>query len=100
MNDQASIKRFVAGAVCPECRQLDTTVCYYETSDEAKDDVDAEASDGANVEKKSRDMVFIRECVECDFVERITGDEVVQDDEEAKPKRGVAPAQIIGIKEL
>jgi len=92
MNDQTPIKRFVAGAVCPECRQQDTTVCYYEVSNETS------AETGVN--QKSSDMVFIRECVECDFVERITGDEVAQDDEDAKPKRGVAPAQIIGIKEL
>lgn len=96
MNDQAPIKRFVAGAVCPECRQLDTTVCYYEISNETSDEVKAEVK----VEKKGRDIVFIRECVECDFVERITGDEVAEEDEDAKPKRGVAPAQIIGIKEL
>lgn len=100
MNDQASIKRFVAGAVCPECRQQDTTVCYYETSDETKDGAEAETEVEATFETKSSDRVFIRECVECGFVERITGDEVAQDDKDSKPKRAVTSAQIIGIKEL
>ena len=70
MSHKTTAKRFVAGARCPECKEMDTTVCYYE------------------------DEVFIRECVECDFREKIT------DDEDAKPEGAVSPAQIIKIKEL
>ena len=51
MNHKTTPKRFVAGARCPECQQMDTTVCYYE------------------------DEVFVRECIECDFLERITDNE-------------------------
>ncbi len=72
MKQKSTPKRFVAGAKCPNCQQMDTIVCYYE------------------------DEVFVRECVECDFVERIT-DELAA---EEKPKDAVTPAQIIKIKEL
>ncbi|GAA4360073.1 YheV family putative zinc ribbon protein [Kangiella marina] len=72
MNHKTTPKRFVAGARCPECKAMDTIVCFYQ------------------------DDVFIRECVECDFVERITDDETV----EAEPKSSVTPAQVIKIKEL
>lgn len=70
MNEKSSVKRFVAGATCPQCGELDTTVCYYQ------------------------DQVFVRECVECDFREKITGDE------NAEPEGAISPAQIIKIKEL
>ena len=65
MSHKTTQKRFVAGARCPECQEMDTIVCYYE------------------------DDVFVRECVECDFSEKISNE-----DESA------AKQQIISIKEL
>lgn len=42
-----STKRFIAGAVCPKCQQMDSTVSYFENE------------------------VMVRECTECDFIERL-----------------------------
>lgn len=71
MKQKTTAKRFVAGAKCPQCNQQDTIVCYYE------------------------EEIFIRECVECDFREKITNDA-----EEKEPESSISPAQIIKIKEL
>lgn len=51
MQEKTSPKRFVAGAVCPKCQAMDTTVCFYE------------------------DDIFARECTDCGFIERIGHDE-------------------------
>ncbi|HEY9031508.1 MAG TPA: YheV family putative zinc ribbon protein [Kangiella sp.] len=67
MQEKTSPKRFVAGAVCPKCQAMDTTVCFYE------------------------DELFVRECTECDFHEKIGHDE--EKEAESKP-------QIIKVKEL
>ncbi|AKE51061.1 YheV family putative zinc ribbon protein [Kangiella geojedonensis] len=81
MSHKTTPKRFVAGARCPECKEMDSIVCYYE------------------------DEVFVRECVECDFRELI-GDvepeekESDQKEPESDASKKVTPAQIIKIKEL
>lgn len=67
MQEKTSPKRFVAGAVCPKCQTMDTTVCYYE------------------------DNIFVRECLDCGFHEKIGHDE--EPDDKSKP-------QIIKVKEL
>lgn len=67
MQEKTTPKRFVAGAVCPKCQTMDSTVCYYE------------------------DEIFVRECTECSFIERIGHDEEPEDN--SKP-------QIIKVKEL
>ncbi|AOE48830.1 YheV family putative zinc ribbon protein [Kangiella sediminilitoris] len=72
MTQKSTPKRFVAGAKCPQCNKMDTTVCYYE------------------------DEIFVRECIECDFKEKISNDESGDD----KPEKEISPAQIIKIKEL
>lgn len=74
MNQKNTPKRFVAGARCPECKEMDSTVCFYE------------------------DDVFVRECVECGFIERITDEH--EDDARKEPKSKVSPAQVIKITEL
>ncbi|MBV35012.1 MAG: hypothetical protein CMP47_06075 [Rickettsiales bacterium] len=51
MKQKVTAKRFVAGAKCPKCQQMDTTVCYYE------------------------DEIFVRECIECGFNEKISNDD-------------------------
>ena len=51
MSHKTTPKRFVAGARCPECKEMDSIVCYYE------------------------DEVFVRECVECDFSETISNED-------------------------
>ena len=71
MSQRTTTKRFVAGARCPECKEMDTTVCYYQ------------------------DEVFVRECVECGFVERIADDA-----DKKEPKSKISPAQVIKITEL
>ena len=77
MNHKTTPKRFVAGARCPECQQMDTTVCYYE------------------------DEVFVRECIECDFFERIMDNEAEgKEPKDAASGTNMTPAQIIKIKEL
>ena len=77
MSHKTTPKRFVAGARCPECQQMDTTVCYYE------------------------DEVFVRECIECDFFERITDNEAEgKEPKDTASGANMTPAQIIKIKEL
>lgn len=51
MKQKTTAKRFVAGAKCPKCQQMDTTVCYYE------------------------DEIFVRECIECNFREKISNED-------------------------
>lgn len=76
MSQKTTPKRFVAGARCPECNAMDTTVCYYE------------------------DQVFVRECIECDFFERITDEDSGGKEPESSSTSKVSPAQVIKIKEL
>ncbi|NVK22024.1 MAG: YheV family putative metal-binding protein [Kangiellaceae bacterium] len=52
-----TVKRFIAGARCPNCQKMDTTVSYFE-----KD---------IGQHNAAEHHIMVRECTECDFIEKM-----------------------------